>query len=79
MAKAVGSWDDYVSRLEQEIRNHVDSEGFLHSSIGTPGGEIRQFRSISDIRAELNMARNEAARARINLGGSSPFFAECAP
>lgn len=69
MGKQV-TWAEHVARLEQEIKNHPDSEGFRHSQVTKTSGDVVTFRPISDLRAELNLARIEASRERQSGGFS---------
>lgn len=69
------TWKQYVARLEQEIRNRPNQEGFLISST-TRNGDTIQYRPISELREELNLARLNAASE--SLGASSPFLSDCA-
>lgn len=73
------SWSEYLARLEQELRQSVDAEGFRHSAMTKPSGESITFRSFSDLRSEINFARSEVLKETLAGSRYSPFFAECAP
>lgn len=82
MAKpdAITNWTAYVARLEQELRNGIDSTSFRHAQITNAAtGVTTTFRSFADIRAELNWARTEMLKESMQSAGSSPFIAEVAP
>ena len=73
------SWSEYLARLEQELRQSVDSDGFRHSQVIKPGGESITFRTFADLRAEINFVRNEVLKETLAGSRYSPFFVVCAP
>lgn len=73
------TWSEYLARLEQELRQSPDAEGFRHAAIAKPNGESITFRSFTDLRAEINWVRNEVLKETLAGSRYSPFFAECAP
>lgn len=69
------SWSEYVRRLEQQIKARIDDESFNISS-RTVNGETIQYRPISELREELNLARLNAASESLSSGPI--FLSDCA-
>lgn len=78
-AAEINSQEEYLSALERELLNRPNSEGFRYSQITKPSGETIAFRSVSDLRAEINLARAELVRSNILSGGHSMYIGEIAP